>query len=514
MMIDKKPIQDMPNKAFGDKHFASEFNTVKKFLLDTSDVINEIPEMIESDFKGIIAPTDLAPIEDGTYKPSLSSVEPGTNYPNAGNLKAIEGYNTFFYKKGSLWTKSESKMPQAQNKINNWVAGNYSTGNQVVYPVDQSIYEANSPTTSADVPGTSSKWTKVVGGDDAIKVDLNTVLKFDQKRKYSSINQVGDLNFTLDPAGLQKPAMYKVEIISDGASNINFSSDFEIIGTIDKTKNQVIYFSRESIVEFKIAAYISNVAKSGQTTPIDLDSDAQIYYNKIIANGATISTPETIAMNNFYLSMKSNGYFSKLKGLYLILGSNTASKLLNGISGRPDATLVSGSISADGLNGVLDTGMKPSEIFTLTSFSYGIHNTTSIYSNLRSAGCGSTATSGITFLITATSPGGQSLISGPNRDVFGSVSNADSLGNYVISRTGPTVAKLYKNGLPILTHAVSQGSATLPSINFAIGGYNDNGTIADDTRNTKWAFIGDGLSDSEVSSLISNLNTLMAAIGR
>ena len=111
MAIDKKPIQDLPVKHFGDKHFSSEFNTVRKSLLDIIDGINAVPAMIESDFKGIIAPSDPAPTEDGTYKPSVYSADPGTNYPNAGNLKAKEGYITYFYKKGSVWTKSEIAIP-------------------------------------------------------------------------------------------------------------------------------------------------------------------------------------------------------------------------------------------------------------------------------------------------------------------------------------------------------------------------------------------------------------------
>lgn len=112
MAIDKKPIQDLPVKHFGDKHFSSEFNTVRNSLLDIIDGINAVPAMIESDFKGIISPSDPAPTEDGTYKPSVSSAAPGTNYPNAGNLKSINGYDTLFYKKGSVWTKSETKMPE------------------------------------------------------------------------------------------------------------------------------------------------------------------------------------------------------------------------------------------------------------------------------------------------------------------------------------------------------------------------------------------------------------------
>ncbi len=111
MEIDKRPIQNMPNKKFGDKHFASEFNTVKSTIIDIIDTVNEIPGMIESDFKGILSPSDPTPTLDGTYKPSVSSADPGTNYPNAGNLKARDRYSTLFYKKGSVWTKSEDRLP-------------------------------------------------------------------------------------------------------------------------------------------------------------------------------------------------------------------------------------------------------------------------------------------------------------------------------------------------------------------------------------------------------------------
>ncbi|WP_137905494.1 hypothetical protein [Chryseobacterium sp. 2VB] len=459
--IEVEPIDGLPEKTSLEPggHMLYQAEDGKEYRIST-DTFYQILHSIAKP----ISPTDAGPfIANSWYKPTTSSVDPGTNYPNAGSLKARVGYDTLFWYDGTNWIKTEVGLPKA---------------------------------------------------DDSVKVTFTSVVKFDQKKKYSTINQAGTINFTYDPSGVTKEAIDKRYIVSDGVSDINFSSSFDVIGEIDKTKNQEIYFTRPELVEFKIPAVIVNVAKSGQVTPVDLDPDAQIYYDKILAAGATLSTAETNAMNNFYLAAKANGYFSKLKGLYFVLGSNAAAKLLNGISGRPDATLASGTITADGIGGVLDSGMKPSDIFSLTSFSYGLHNTTAIYSNIRSMGCGVSATSGITFLITGTSPSGQSLISGPNRDVFGQIANADSLGAYVVSRTGGTTAKLYKNGSAILTHSASQGSATLPNINFAIGGYNDNGTIADDTRTTKWAFLADGLSDSEAAAITTDFNTLMSAIGR
>lgn len=89
---------------------------------DIDERIAEIQEMVESDFKGSISPSDPTPTVDGTYKPTISSkdnigVDPvnyGTLYTNAGNLRAKEGYSTYFYKNGSVWTKSEDKLPKLE----------------------------------------------------------------------------------------------------------------------------------------------------------------------------------------------------------------------------------------------------------------------------------------------------------------------------------------------------------------------------------------------------------------
>lgn len=96
-------------------------NAVAKSQL--TGILNEfksdIVEIIETDFKGTLKPNQEAPTEDGSYKPEISSEDPnpldpndyGTLYSNAGNLRAKEGYSTMFYKKGTVWTKSESKIP-------------------------------------------------------------------------------------------------------------------------------------------------------------------------------------------------------------------------------------------------------------------------------------------------------------------------------------------------------------------------------------------------------------------
>ncbi|CEJ71252.1 hypothetical protein BN1195_03597 [Chryseobacterium oranimense G311] len=280
--------------------------------------------------------------------------------------------------------------PDVASIIESWTAQSYLGLVQVAY--NNKVYELpeGQTTISTDVPGTSPKWVeKIGGGTEAVKVTFNSIIKFDQKRKYSVINQAGDINIDYDPSGTVKDSMIKHLIISDGSGDINFSSDFEVIGLseIDKTKNQEIFYSRPEVVEFKVPAIIMNVAKSGQTSPIDLEPDALDYVNRIIAAGGSVTSGTQLAINNFYLSAKSNGYFSKLKSLFLAIGSTTASRLVNGITGAPAGALASGTITNDGIVGVINSGLKASDIFTLNSFAYGMHNTTPEHLNTVSIGC-------------------------------------------------------------------------------------------------------------------------------
>ncbi|WP_139259842.1 hypothetical protein [Chryseobacterium vrystaatense] len=66
-----------------------------------------------------LLPSDPSPTEEGWYRPMLSSednkdADPenwGTLYPNAGNMRSKEGYDTLFYLHESGWIKQENKMP-------------------------------------------------------------------------------------------------------------------------------------------------------------------------------------------------------------------------------------------------------------------------------------------------------------------------------------------------------------------------------------------------------------------
>ncbi|MGN7758908.1 hypothetical protein ACTJIV_15655 [Chryseobacterium sp. 22532] len=87
-----------------------------------------------------ISPLDAGPFTANTWhKPTIYSASPGTNYPSAGSLKAIEGYDTLFFYNGTSWIKEANKLPgvdvaeafdptdavkaQGGEQINNWFMG-------------------------------------------------------------------------------------------------------------------------------------------------------------------------------------------------------------------------------------------------------------------------------------------------------------------------------------------------------------------------------------------------------
>ena len=113
LLVIKKP---------GDLDEAATFDPGDFLFAGPDNVLKRMPtENFYPLFKNIkpISPQDTGPFESNTlYKPSMYSEEPGINYPNAGNLKAIEGYDTLFYYNGTTWSKMANKLPRDEDARN------------------------------------------------------------------------------------------------------------------------------------------------------------------------------------------------------------------------------------------------------------------------------------------------------------------------------------------------------------------------------------------------------------
>jgi hypothetical protein len=127
--------------------------------------IDEFAQILQKIAKPI-SPGDLAPTAEGWYKPTVYSDDPGTNYPNHGNLKAVEGFETMFYFDGSTWKSYANKMPKASQNIRLWedfTSADFPLPGKTQTIKDNVQYLLPEGVTAdvGDVPGISDKWVNI-----------------------------------------------------------------------------------------------------------------------------------------------------------------------------------------------------------------------------------------------------------------------------------------------------------------------------------------------------------------
>ncbi|MBD8081117.1 hypothetical protein [Chryseobacterium caseinilyticum] len=465
----------------------------------------------KSDYAGILNPADVPVIQQGFSKWWWATA--GT-YPDAGGL-TIDNQGILSYD-GSVWKELELYIPQATQSIVPFSTSTFP----LVAPTppappiqrthNNSIFQLKDGESAGagDVPGSSTKWISISGKNEISNETFTSVINFDKPKKFSKINQTADINFTYNSSGAIPMSMIRIEIVSDGVSNITFSSDFDVIGQVDKTKNQVVFFANQSTVEFKISAVIMNVAKSGITPPINY---AQNYIDRLTATGSTVNPSLSNAINVFFDSAITNGYLSKLKGLYLILGSTTASRLVNAVYQGIDATVAQGVVSASGIEGIIDTNINLSTI-SATDYSYGIFNNSGSVTNMQMSAGTQSANQAIGFY---PSSGNGIVVLGPNASSYQNYFHSGSfVGSFIITRNSADLSTVYKDGVQIFQHTENQNGYNLPNANFVLGGFNSGGSFSEDGRILKWGFLANYLTAAQIVSISNDLETLMTAIGR
>lgn len=244
-----------------------------------------------------ITPADAGPFTANTwYKPMTYSADPGTNYPNAGNQKAIEGYDTLFFYTGTAWQKYFNKLPQA--KIDTWSAVGYFAGKQVFH--EGKIYESTEAVLSTDTPGVSAKWAEKVGN-----FELGSDSDFFNKVADKSMSPaqlfkvIGDFEFSGQIIQLNQQLPYNGFTLSAANSSIpegywsyadDMYSEFDRITAIDLKMVQGTF----NIYVFEK----NNYSNPSQTIPVTAASAG--IHRHIFANAINPDTHKVFIGVGFY----------------------------------------------------------------------------------------------------------------------------------------------------------------------------------------------------------------------
>jgi hypothetical protein len=246
--------------------------------------------------------------------------------------------------------------------------------------------------------------------------------------------------------------------------------------------------------------------------PIVSDSDAQAFLNAAVITDTTQAT----AVNNLVIGLKADSLWTKMAAIYPMVGGtatahsyNLKNTAANQITWSGGITHSSTGVLFNGTNGFGDSN------FNVNTYKDNNHLSYYIRTNLDEVrvDAGLIGSIGQYFDV-------ESRIS--NVGYFGNHIAAtnvnfavtDSRGLWLNTRTTSTLQKVYKNG-------TSQGSNTSSGTtaingNVYFGARNVVGTGANlySTKETAFASIGDGLTDTDAANLYTRVQTYQTALSR
>lgn len=273
----------------------------------------------------------------------------------------------------------------------------------------------------------------------------------------------------------------------------------------------------------------STVTSTPTNTPTpspgpSLDPDAVAYLGAVISAGGTTNSTISGATNTLFTSLKSNGLYSKLIAFYPILGGVQNSHAINGkLNATYDITFAGGWVHSSlgqvppngggtGLmNHIVVAGSGAGGVRNISQGVY-VNTATNSYGSGYEIDLGSRSGGEIWRLYaewTAENNSGAYFGQGSGPSL---VTPPQGVGMYVSTRTSNT-AKLFHNGNLQATSAPTNNVSSLYSLSLG-GEYNGTSNQFPSSKRQAFAFVGEYLSDSEVTTLSTIINTFETTLGR
>jgi len=243
-----------------------------------------------------------------------------------------------------------------------------------------------------------------------------------------------------------------------------------------------------------------------------VDPDAAAFFARVTAAGGSLTNTEKSAVNTLVVTMKADGTWTPMKAIYPMVGASAAACAQNLKSSSFTGTFTSGwtfastGVTPNGTSAYMDSGLKPSVSLAQNSIAMGIYSRTNIAANCSDYG----TYDGFGFLqrtrrLTDTG-GGYANAS----DQY--TANISSLGLYSLSRISSANFTFYKNASATLFTSTSTGISAIDSW---LGACNLFGTILEpSTRQIAFHYISDGLTDANVSNLVTAVQAFQTTLSR
>lgn len=244
------------------------------------------------------------------------------------------------------------------------------------------------------------------------------------------------------------------------------------------------------------------------------DSDAKAFVDRVYTAGGTLSATEKQAVDTLVQDLKSAGIWTKMKAIYPMVGASAAACAQNLKSSSYTGTFTSGwtfastGVTPNGTSAFCNTNVPWIDL-QRNNNSIGFYSRTNIVASQIDIGVADKYRLFANF--TGVGAGGN------NFSAFSSVANADSLGFYQNIRIDSSIFKIYKNNSILITANIPTSVDAHPTQKIAIGGQmleNNTGVQNPSSKEFAFAFIGDGLTDTEASNLYTAVQEMQVTLNR
>lgn len=272
----------------------------------------------------------------------------------------------------------------------------------------------------------------------------------------------------------------------------------------------------------------SLIAKSfpGATGGGGFDPDAQTYIDAVLAAGGSLSSPQQDAVNTLYVDLKANSLYSKIYAFWPQLGGVSNSNGLNAKSPGTHNLVWNGGFTYTNTltTGNGTTGYAYPDSFAINSWItnplsfhvIGYQNTSNTPTGSDEHMMGSITSNGLLQVSPNNGSYGGNTFYRFGDASFGTFSMPTKQGLHLINKSGSTTADWWKNGSKL--YSINSGNSPFdsgsPFYFWAL--YYQTAPYPTSYANQGYSFLslGFGLTDGEVTTMSSIINTFQTSLGR
>lgn len=248
------------------------------------------------------------------------------------------------------------------------------------------------------------------------------------------------------------------------------------------------------------------------------DPDAQAYFDRVVSAGGVLTEAEQNAVNQLVIDMKANGTWTPMKAVYPMVGSSAAACAQNLKSSSFTGTFSSGwtfastGVTPNGTSAFMNTGFIPiTNFLSQNNISFGYYNNGNMTSPSTEMGSANAGFGNGSYLIVNVTNSSYNRVSSNATQAYNA--SPYTTGLYSLSRIVSTQFKYYKNSTILNTAAIASSGLTSNTF-WAAGGVNYGSAAEYGGGRCAFSWIGDGLTDTEVSNLYTAVQAFQTTLNR